>query len=249
MTRASLAVLLPLAILIGLPGAAFAEDCDGHGAGNTFIGVCEDQTEQPGTAETPNDPRDRGDVFKLGTTEVDGETCWMIVEGGTLSWDEAVDMLNDFHDNGTLHDACDFDGGTPPSVFTWWLEERCPPPPPTPLYLDPENGAITGKPGYLTIGGDRLVDIPCLGLTINAEARYVVRWGDGATTETTSQGGEWPEGDLTHIYQVKGNYTITVEAYWTGTVNGTSLPELPVPTTASQGVSVTEVQAVITDQH
>ncbi|MDQ1439230.1 MAG: hypothetical protein QOK43_2859 [Acidimicrobiaceae bacterium] len=65
--------------------------------------------------------------------------------------------------------------------------------------------AITGKPVYLEIEGDlsRHFDVPDpLGppIAIDATSHYVVDWGDGTVQRTTSHGGPWPDGDLTHVY-------------------------------------------------
>lgn len=104
--------------------------------------------------------------------------------------------------------------------------------------------AMPGQPGYLEIRGPQTVTIACLGETITATARYVVHWGDGTETATTSRGGPWPDGDLTHSYTDAGAVTIVVEAYWTGMWDGTPLPELPVPTRAELPLDVREVQSV-----
>lgn len=245
-------VVLVLAQFLTTAAPATADHCAVKGGGAHWQGDCKHSGGSDGDGATPGDaedPEDRGPVFTVESTVVDGERCWMITDNGSMTWAEATKLLSSFNGNGTLYDTCDFGSGVPPSVWTWWTSDQCPPPPPTPVTLDPQNEAITGQPGYLTIGGDRTPPVACLGQTIEAEARYVVHWGDGSTTETSSQGGEWPDGDLTHVYEIKDNYTITVEAYWTGTVGGTALPELPVPTTATAEVQVDEVQAVVTEQH
>ena len=84
--------------------------------------------------------------------------------------------------------------------------------------------AITGKPVYLQITGDqtRQFDVPNpFGppITIEATSRYVVDWGDGQPpTATTSTGGPWPSGDLTHAYATATEArTITVAQHWSAT--------------------------------
>ena len=78
--------------------------------------------------------------------------------------------------------------------------------------------------------------------------RYVVSWGDGETTTTASQGGPYPDGDVTHVYRDAGGTTITVDAYWRTTWTlagqGGDLPELAVPTSGSLDLVVEERQAV-----
>ena len=84
--------------------------------------------------------------------------------------------------------------------------------------------AITGKTVYLRIGGAPSatfhVDNP-LGpaVDITASSRYIVDWGDGSPpTTTTSQGGPWPHGDLTHVYdRAAPAVTITVTQAWSAT--------------------------------
>lgn len=250
-----LAWLLTLAIPLHPKAAVAAEGtgdrCPTLPGDQTWEQHCPEEKEVPGEGGGSDtvDYEGMGPVWDIALTTVDGEQCWMIrqVQNG-IPWSEAIDTLNDWDSNDVALRACDFEGG-PPTLYTLWIENICPPPTPVPVTLDPENSAITGKAGYLTIGGNRTPQVPCGGQTIDAEARYVIHWGNGSTTETTSQGGEWPDGDLTHVYEDKGNYTITVEAYWTGTVAGTTLPELPVPTSASVEVQVDEVQAVVTEQH
>ena len=127
-----------------------------------------------------------------------------------------------------------------------WLSEVCPPPPPTPIHMAPENSALTGMPGYLEIGGDNPAIVTCLGEEITATARYVIRWGDGTTTETTSQGGAYPDGDVRHTYADTGERVIVVEAYWRGEWNGIDLGEVTNPTTDTLPVAVTQMQAVRT---
>jgi hypothetical protein len=81
--------------------------------------------------------------------------------------------------------------------------------------------AIVGKKVYLQIGG-RLrttfaVPNPIgADIGIHATSRYVVDWGDGSPpTTTTSQGGPWPDGDVTHVYDTAAAaVTIRVVQQW-----------------------------------
>ena len=122
---------------------------------------------------------------------------------------------------------CPTDGTTvaPPSpaelARDFWDVRRLPSPT---LAVTPDY-AITGKPVYLRIGNPRTttfdVDNP-LGpaVHINATSRYRIDWGDGtAPTTTTSQGGPWPHGDVTHVYDhaVPQGVTITVIQLWSAT--------------------------------
>jgi hypothetical protein len=84
--------------------------------------------------------------------------------------------------------------------------------------------AVVGKPVYLTIKGPPTADFHVpnpigADISIAATSRYVVDWGDGSPpTTTTSQGGPWPHGDLTHVYDGDlTTATITVTQQWSAT--------------------------------
>jgi hypothetical protein len=127
-----------------------------------------------------------------------------------------------------------------------WRSELCPPPPPSPLRVEPRNTALAGLPGYLEIGGDNPAVVTCLNEEITASARYVVHWGDGHTTETTTQGGPYPDGDVRHAYADKGNVEIVVEAYWRGEWRGNELGEVANPTTDSIDLTIEELRTART---
>lgn len=83
--------------------------------------------------------------------------------------------------------------------------------------------AVVGKRVYLQITGapSRTFDVPNpIGpaVRIDATSRYVVDWGDGTITTTTSQGGPWPDGDVTHVYATAHTrVTIRVTQVWSAT--------------------------------
>lgn len=113
--------------------------------------------------------------------------------------------------------------------------------------------ALTGKPVYLQIHGDPArsfdVDNP-LGddVAISADSTYEIDWGDHSPTRiTTSQGGPWPDGDVTHTYTVVNSATtITVTQRWTASwragADGGQLDGLQ--TSATLTLPVTQLQAV-----
>jgi len=84
--------------------------------------------------------------------------------------------------------------------------------------------AVTGKPVYLQITGastwSRTIDNP-IGddVVITATSDYVIDWGDPTAPKpdvTTSQGGPYPDGDVTHVYTHKTPRTeIRVTQRWT----------------------------------
>lgn len=94
--------------------------------------------------------------------------------------------------------------------------------------VQPKAYAIAGKKVYLQISGPqtwtRTIDNP-IGddVVITATSDYVIDWGDptddaSRNDVTTSQGGPYPDGDITHVYVEKSpKTTITVTQRWTAT--------------------------------
>lgn len=83
--------------------------------------------------------------------------------------------------------------------------------------------AVVGKRVYLELAGRPRTsfDVPNpIGpqVRIDATSRYVVDWDDGTTTTTASQGGPWPHGDVTHVYDTaRPRVTIRVTQVWSAT--------------------------------
>jgi hypothetical protein len=90
------------------------------------------------------------------------------------------------------------------------------------LAIDPDY-AVTGKRVYLQIGGERtkhfdVSDLLGPSIGIDATSTYVVDWGDGTTDTTTSSGGPWPSGDVSHVYATANpGQTVTVAQQWSAT--------------------------------
>lgn len=187
------------------------------------------------------------------------DRCWGIrigEEGEAFlreTWAEALAELEEYSDEDYLGRCAAEDTFDLVAYIHQAWRSVVRPPPPTPLRVAPGKAA-TGLLAYLEIGGDpaptETLDNP-IGpdVVITMTPRYVVRWGDGATTTTTSQGGPYPSGDVTHTYLDEGTVTITVEAYWTATWRaggaGGELPELAEPTSAALDLPVEQYQAVI----
>jgi hypothetical protein len=123
------------------------------------------------------------------------------------------------------------------------------------LDIQPDH-AITGKKVYLEIRGartwSRTIDNP-IGedVVITATSDYLVDWGDPTYPSkdvTRSQGGPYPNGDVTHVYTTKTEETrITVTQRWTatwraGAVTGT-LAQL-MTTSPPLTLEVRELEAV-----
>ena len=119
------------------------------------------------------------------------------------------------------------------------------------LHMSPDY-AVTGKPVYLEIGGDQSLhfDVPNpIGpaIAIDTASRYLVDWGDGTVETTTSRGGPWPDGDLTHVYTTSApERTIRVTQQWSATWRaGPDQGALDTLQTGGQlAFRVTQVQAV-----
>lgn len=124
---------------------------------------------------------------------------------------------------------------------------------PSPVLETVPGFAITGKAVYLQIHGEPAkafeVDNP-LGddVAITASSTYVVDWGDGSPPRTTtSRGGPWPSGDVTHVYtHTDPATTITVTQRWVATwaagADGGVLQGLT--TSATLTLAVSQLQAV-----
>lgn len=95
---------------------------------------------------------------------------------------------------------------------------------PRPTLAITPDYAITGKPVYLRIGNPRTTTFDVANpvgpaVHITATSKYRIDWGDGSPpTTTTSQGGPWPHGDVTHVYDhAVPQATITVTQLWAAT--------------------------------
>jgi hypothetical protein len=214
----------------------------------------------PGGESASSIPVDFSVYFDEDGTGVDSEEgyetgCWGIQvvpegEGGTRA--EAVAEQEAQGENGVLWGNCEVQDTIDPVALAGQMWQRAAsPPPPTPLQVEPGK-ALAGLRAYLEIGGEvpatETLGTPIGPLTFTMTPRYVVTWGDGETTSTSSQGGPYPDGDITHVYRDAGPVTITVDAYWraTWTLAGQSgsLPELAAPTSGSLDLVIEERQAV-----
>jgi hypothetical protein len=130
----------------------------------------------------------------------------------------------------------------------FWDVRLLPAPKPT---MSP-NYAVTGKPVYLQIDGERAKHFDVADpfgppIAIEATSRYVVDWGDGTVETTTSSGGRWPGGDLRHVYTTSAeSRTIRVAQQWSATWQaGTQQGGLNnLQTAGTLTFTVTQVQAV-----
>lgn len=91
------------------------------------------------------------------------------------------------------------------------------------LALAPGRVGLTGLPSFFWVGNElRPVSATAgvRGLTVTAEARpvrYLWDFDDGAGRRTTHPGRPWTrhrEGDVSHLYETKGRYDVSVEVVW-----------------------------------
>ncbi len=226
------------------PGPHFGESANR----NSYIGRRPPST-IPGAGPSRSGGPGGGDPaiwdIGLGTDPTDGGLCWQPETGGTRTLGDVRAEIGRYHHNGNDLDACPATPPDPRQLLPGaWDQVR--PPPPAPLQVDP-GWALTGMPAYLEIGGPNPANRTLLGFAISMYPRYVVHWGDGATTDAgSSQGGPWPDGDVTHTYRDAGHVQIVVEAYWHARVPALdlNLPELAVPSRAQLDLQVRQIQAV-----
>lgn len=123
------------------------------------------------------------------------------------------------------------------------------------LDIEPDH-AVTGKKVYLQIAGPttwtKAIDNP-IGddIVISATSHYVIDWGDPTWDEKTvtrSQGGPWPDGDVTHVYtEMAERRTIRVtqrwKANWSAGDRGGTLSQLTTQAPALH-LEVRQLQAV-----
>ena len=113
--------------------------------------------------------------------------------------------------------------------------------------------AITGKPAYLeargsvayTYSSETVVGI----LEIIAKGTHYIEWGDGTSSGPfTTNGGPWPEGEITHAYIEVGKFNVVVTTRWTATWRlGDGRGTLPSTETIGQieDFPVEQIQAVV----
>jgi hypothetical protein len=96
-------------------------------------------------------------------------------------------------------------------------------PPKLELHVAPPKGVPAGMPAYFWVRAPHVDPVPFGNgqitetITIKPE-RYDWTWGDGKTSGwTTDAGAPYPDGTLTHTYDVAGHYAGHVLTEWGGT--------------------------------
>lgn len=117
--------------------------------------------------------------------------------------------------------------------------------------VEPGNRAITGLPVFLEIDGDLAWSYSGRNVELRATPTFEIDWGDHSPRlRTSSRGGPYPDGDLTHVYRDAGAPTVTVTATWSAQwrLAGSGAAWEPVPgileTSGSADLLVGQVQAV-----
>ena len=122
---------------------------------------------------------------------------------------------------------------SPGAVAAMLWRDRMQLPPPQPR-IQP-GWAIAGKDAFVELGGASSVTrhFNAFGydLTITATATTNdIGWGDSFRTDgTRSNGGPWPDGDLTHVWTSAGTYDVVITRHWTGVWSLTGQAAQPVP--------------------
>lgn len=136
----------------------------------------------------------------------------------------------------------------------FWKTVRLPVPRPS----IPPGYAICGKTAYLvtdntTTPAPYRFSTPLGPLTITAAGAYSVDWGDqnpaGFTGPYAFEGEPYPNGQITHVFDDVGSYTVTVVENWTATwqMGGASGTLTGLQTRAAiAGFRVEQLQAVVT---
>ena len=210
---------------------------------------------QDATQETTTDPGPRYIVLMQGP---DGPCLGWSTDPGTASTLTGTVRLVEIYD---VCPPAEEGEAVPPEVIAeievlrFWATK---PVPRMELEIDP-GWAITGLRAYLETGPDSATaqtltfDTPVGQAVADITADYIIDWGDDTSVEQYSvNGGAWPNGDISHVYQWAQPVTVTATQHWTGTWRMTSGPaagvggQLPqLPMTATLDLLVDEVQAVI----
>ena len=131
---------------------------------------------------------------------------------------------------------------------------------PKPTFAIPPGSSVAGTRAFMVINGPMRMDpapINALGytVTLHVSSTYDIDWGD--TTDTrfskgvASQGGRgYPDGDVFHVYESKGNFPVTVTQRWTATyeIAGSQAGTIAdaLVTSSTMQLPVNAYQAVVT---
>lgn len=105
------------------------------------------------------------------------------------------------------------------TINTWW-STRATDLLPVPRPSIAPGWALAGQAGYLVLGAPLGASFspqtPAGTFSIQAQGVVYVDWGDGTSDGPyTNAGAPWPNGDITHVWESTGTYSVTVTVYWT----------------------------------
>ena len=187
------------------------------GSGNTVTGSDEVRLSKP-VDETPP-ARQSGSGTQVALTPVQLAYQFCISGGGAIRPGEIVALCAQFM-TPAAPGAPAPPAPTAADIAATWSQSATLPNPT--LRVRP-GYAVTGLTAYLEIGTPSpwTVSIPDPvrndAITISCgHTSFDVSWGDSTPpTETTSTGGPYPKGDVTHVYQQAAqSYTIAVTEHW-----------------------------------
>lgn len=88
------------------------------------------------------------------------------------------------------------------------------------IYTQPSSRALTGIPIYFwtTTNPYFSTITKVLGISVGLSLTPTFTWnfGDGSTMQSSSPGGSYPLGELTHNYRLPGQYQISLAISWAG---------------------------------
>lgn len=225
----SIASFLLVAVSATAPQAVAVPLADNYGSGGIAITDVDPGGPSGNSSGGGGSPGERWYAYRSVAVGPDG-LCWE--SHVTNDPEEAAAYNSVYSPEAVAGDGlaslpqCPSDSGAPapptPEQLArdFWATRQLP----TPTLDVTPDYAVSGKRVYLQITGARAttfhVDNPIgPAVDINATSRYVVDWGDGTPpTTTTSQGGPWPDGDVTHVYdRAATSVTIRVTQQWSAT--------------------------------
>jgi hypothetical protein len=91
-------------------------------------------------------------------------------------------------------------------------------PPAATIGSEPATYSLVNVPTYFAANGagpmTQTFGPDAIRMTITATPTWAWAFGDGATLETSSPGGPYPTGDVTHTYRTRGARTVTLTTRW-----------------------------------
>jgi hypothetical protein len=131
---------------------------------------------------------------------------------------------------------------------------------PNPTVSIPPGWSVPGLRAYMILGGPQTIDwgpkdVFGYSVRLHVSSTYDIDWGEDGppgrySHGVASQGGRgYPDGDVYHVYDLKGTWQVHVSQRWTATYDITGEPSGTIAdvlyTTADTDLPVHELQAVV----